>query len=318
MRNDVSMRNRRAARPRQTGMHRAAVVITVAALALSAFGCGDDEAAVRSDGTSTPGRGQLDAARYRGSGTVLESADHGPELCDGAAASLPPQCSGVPLIGWDWAAVDGEQSVEGTTWGEWEVTGTWDGRALTLTETPQRPRQYRDEGGPGLKSPCPEPPGGWEPVDPGMVNVGAQEAAMRVADQLPDVAGTWVDQSINPALADGYDPGDEAVANNPALLVINVQVTEDPARAETSIREVWGGPLCVSTVKHTMAELRTVQDQLWEQLGLEPPGVSSGGVDVSRNQVLVTVYVATPELIEDLDRRFGDAIAVTGLLEPLE
>ena len=62
---------------------------------------------------------------------------------------------------------------------------------------------------------------------------------------LPDVAGTWVDQSINPAMADGFDAGDEALANAPALLIINVQVTEDLARAEDrqQVLPAVGGPV---------------------------------------------------------------------------
>jgi len=36
---------------------------------------------------------------YQGSFTVLESPDHGPELCTSVRESLPPQCSGLPVGG---------------------------------------------------------------------------------------------------------------------------------------------------------------------------------------------------------------------------
>lgn len=309
------MGNRRMVRARLRHMRRLTLT-TLAVLAMFATGCGDDEAAVRSDGPNTPASDPVDVVIYRGSGTVLESPDHGPELCDGVMDSLPPQCSGVPLEGWDWAEVDSEESVAGTTWGSWEVTGTWDGGVLTLTEAPGQARQHRDDEGRGLTTPCPMPAGGWAPVDPTLVSLESQDAAMRAADQLPDVAGTWLDQSINPTLADGFGPGDEAVAPDPALLVINVQVTEDPVRAEAAIRGVWGGALCVSSAERTLAELQAIQDQLFEEYG-GPLGVSSGGVDVYLNQVGATAYVATPELTTDIERRFGAAVDLTGLLEPV-
>ena len=52
---------------------------------------------------------------YEGSFTVLESADHGPELYVQLAASMPPQCRGLPVVGWDWDAVADEETVGGTT-----------------------------------------------------------------------------------------------------------------------------------------------------------------------------------------------------------
>ncbi|WP_406673857.1 hypothetical protein WBK31_35795 [Nonomuraea sp. N2-4H] len=67
--------------------------------------------------------------------TVLESPEHGPQLCSTVAESLPPQCSGPDVVGWDWSKVRHE-SHGGTTWGQYRVVGTWDGAKLTLTEPP--------------------------------------------------------------------------------------------------------------------------------------------------------------------------------------
>jgi hypothetical protein len=278
--------------------------------------CGDDEDPVRSGASETTVGGSAAGALYRGSGTVLESPEHGPELCANVQDSLPPQCGGVPLIGWDWDAVDGEESASGTTWGDWEVTGTWDGEALTLTEPPVAPRAPA-EGYAGLETPCSTPDGGWAPVDPERVNSEAEQAAVDVANGLPDLAALWLDQSINPAFDDGFDEADETLANDPALMIINVMVTEDAARAETLIREVWGGALCVSLAEHTEAELRAIQEQLYEIYGSGLDGMASAGVDASMNKVRAGVLVATPELVADIERRFGDAVVVTGLLEPV-
>ena len=68
--------------------------------------------------------------------TVLES-DGTPMLCLGAIAeSYPPQCSGPTVIGWDWAAVDGEETASDVTWGAYAVWGDWDGETFTVTREP--------------------------------------------------------------------------------------------------------------------------------------------------------------------------------------
>ena len=66
--------------------------------------------------------------------TVLQQGDGAPELClGGVAESYPPQCSGPEIAGWDWDAVEAE-SAHGTTWGTYEVKGSWDGATFRLAE----------------------------------------------------------------------------------------------------------------------------------------------------------------------------------------
>lgn len=81
--------------------------------------------------------------RYHGSFLVLESPRHGPQLCVSWRDSLPPQCGGLPVRNWDWAAVEGAESMGGTTWGRWHVAGTFTGDALVLTEVPGPPEPER-------------------------------------------------------------------------------------------------------------------------------------------------------------------------------
>jgi hypothetical protein len=51
-----------------------------------------------------------------GVGTVVESPAHGPQLCLGAIMlSLPPQGGGPPITNWEWAAVTGNETLNGTT-----------------------------------------------------------------------------------------------------------------------------------------------------------------------------------------------------------
>ena len=57
------------------------------------------------------------------------------ELCLGAVAeSYPPQCSGVPLVGWSWDNVKGAESSGDVTWGAYAATGRYDGETFTMTQ----------------------------------------------------------------------------------------------------------------------------------------------------------------------------------------
>ena len=92
-----------------------------------------------SDSDTSPGRlGEVDPAPpegdVTGQGTVMDR-DGGVELCVGVVFQpYPPQCDGIPLEGWQWDAVDGEESAAGATWGEYAVTGTFDGERVTVTQ----------------------------------------------------------------------------------------------------------------------------------------------------------------------------------------
>lgn len=67
----------------------------------------------------------------------LDGGGRSVELCLGAIAeSYPPQCGGIPLEGWDWEAVDGEETASDHTWGAYAVTGRYDGEVFTVTADP--------------------------------------------------------------------------------------------------------------------------------------------------------------------------------------
>ncbi len=128
---------------------------------------------------------------HTGSGTVLQAPGEGPALCLGAvAASLPPQCSGVPLVGWDWTEADGEQSLHGTTWGDYTVTGRYD--VPTLTVTGQQAARHIAPPADPLTTPCPEPAGGWQVVDARRGSDAAREAAFALAHSAPDHVESWL------------------------------------------------------------------------------------------------------------------------------
>ncbi|CUR55094.1 conserved exported hypothetical protein [metagenome] len=83
--------------------------------------------------TSTPAAAGLVTTRWPV--TVLDDGD-GAELCAGGVLdSLPPQCGGPVLAGWAWSEHAGDfQRVHGVRWGEFVVTGRFDGEVFTPTE----------------------------------------------------------------------------------------------------------------------------------------------------------------------------------------
>lgn len=285
--------------------------MTLAVAALTA-GCGADETDVSASDDAPAGEDPR--AVYAVTATVLEDDAHGPHLCDTVQDSYPPQCSGHEIVGWDWAEVDDETSANGTTWGSYRVVGTWDGTRLTLTEPPGPP-VHDDEDGGGFDvdfaTPCPAPDGGWQVVDPATTSLDAQDQLGAMIQAHPDAAGLWVDQSINPALTDGVlDPGDERVANDPTLLVVNIRTTGDVDAMTAEARAIWGGALCVTTVEHRMSELQAIQAQL------TPPEVMRSLIDVVGNVVDVLVPVADDATVAELTERFGTAVRVEGWLQP--
>ena len=112
-----------------------------AALLLAALaGCADAELPGGSPsivGPDAPPSAIAADGEVLGTGTVLQKNGEEAQLCLGAVAeSYPPQCGGPPISGWDWAAVDGEETASGVTWGTYAVQGTWDGTRFTVTQPP--------------------------------------------------------------------------------------------------------------------------------------------------------------------------------------
>lgn len=237
--------------------------------------------------------------------TVLDDGD-GAELClGGVAESYPPQCSGLKLPGWDWAAHEGHfEEANGVRWGDFHVVGTFDGTQLTPTRvTPaaqwQGPALPEE---PDLTTPCPEPEGGWRVVDPALTTLETRDRVFEAAARLEGYAGAWLDGSRNPR------PDDD-----PAQVIVNVKVTGDPAAAEAELRKVWGGMLCVTTAERTEAELTAIQEEL-----SRVDGVLGAHGDAVHGRVELWVTYDDGTLQAQLDERYGDGVvAVTSALRPL-
>lgn len=119
------------------------------------------------------------------------------------------------------------------------LVGTFDGKTFTLTgpavvddRSVKRPTYVSPE----LTTPCPEPSGGWRPVDPAKATNPAFEATSKRAGAESGFGGLWIDQQY----LDDKTAETEA-ANDPARFIVNVTTTGDVAAMERKLREIWGG-----------------------------------------------------------------------------
>jgi len=234
--------------------------------------------------------------RYRASTTILESVEHGPQLCfGGVAESFPPQCGGPDLVGWSWDAVGDEESESGTTWTEATVVGTYDGRTFTLTEPPQAPQPLGDAGPqPDFAPACDAPDG-----DP-----SADSGSFRDPED-PDVAAVWVSSPDS-----GTSP----------QTIYNVIVRPGAAeRVRALVRESYAGLLCVvERNQPTRAELQALQSRVHAEAGGSP----LGGVfwsETFEQGGTVVVGCAIADAVSEawVAEHWGPHVDLVGELEPV-
>jgi hypothetical protein len=272
------------------------------ALALTAAACGSDDGGGSGSG---PGADRAEAGSdvptYEGNFTVLESADHGPQLCWIIATSYPPQCGGLDVVGWDWSSVDDETTAGTTIWGDYHLTGTYADGAFTLTEPPSPP-DAGDTTDPGIS----EPDFGPACDEPAVVDAGQGITEwMSVGLDAPGVVTTWV-----------TDPGPDGTGP----FVANVVVLPGSGAAITDhIRQTYGGPLCmVERQGPTEAELNAIQQELQDADARAHLGqVQSSSPDGRRGVVVATVWVVDGPAADYAQERWGDRVELQGVLEPV-
>ncbi|WP_157930753.1 hypothetical protein [Glycomyces xiaoerkulensis] len=164
--------------------------IAPAAALLAAAACGAGEDADDDRPAGGPGPNGSGATVYQGALTVIETPDHGPQLAGALAESYPPQGGGLDVEGWDWDEVEHESS-QGTSWGDYLVTGTFDGEAFVLTEDPVHADEVDMADYPHLQYTEPD-------IDPPAEELGAEEldgVYGDLSERFPAlVLGGWVDQ----------------------------------------------------------------------------------------------------------------------------
>jgi hypothetical protein len=283
----------------------------LAAVPLLLAGC----AAGNSGGDAHPRTSKAPQPRYQTTVTVLQSRDHGPELCLGAVwTSFPPQCRGLPITNWRWDQVEGQQTAVGTTWGTYRVVGTYDGVRFTVLRAdlappvrrPSAAERFKDEP----KSPCPQPEGGWPVPGPARRSEPYIEPLTRAARAEPDFAGVWLSY---------LEPMGHNVAEEPGEFVLNVAFTGDLERHRAELRPLWGGRLCVTRQQRSYRELLRIQRELHGTVGGELGlRVLSTGIREHANAVSLEVVVLEEGARQALDARYGlGAVQATAKLTPV-
>ncbi len=304
-------------------MGRGIVLALVLGAALT--GCGD----AASEGVSSPGPTAVSPTAalpadgpVRTSTTVLDDGD-GPVMClAGMAWTTPPTCDGPPVAGWDWDDHPEYDSTGVARWDEFDLVGTWDGTTFAVSEAVSVEPVDGLRNGPIGDYPfitsCEEPEGGWVVLDPATTTDAAKAEASRVAESLPDYGLVWGDQSINPVWPETVrdDPPSlevQRAMNDPRYTVLNVGVTDDLARAEAAVREVWGGPLCVHRLQNTFARLREVAEELQDL-----PGNLTPQFGTINNRVDLPVIYDDGSIQAWVDEEYGaGVVTVTSALQPV-
>lgn len=247
---------------------------------------------------------------YAADALVLDDPGREPVMCVGGVAdSLPPQCDGIPIVGWDWDAVEGEERASGSTWGSFHLVGTYDGTTFTVLETGPYEHAEPSEGDP-VDTPCAEPDGGWTSPDPSKASDADLRNLMHAVEDEPDFAGFWIDYLAEPIGEDTVEPGG---------VIVNVAFTGDLERHTAEIRDRWGGPLCVVHHERTLAELRRIQRELGDAGGLEAGlDVMWSSIDVQDNVVELGVIVADEAARVAVDAKYGPgAVELHPALKPV-
>ena len=307
------------------------LVTLVLVMAIFATGCGEGNGSAV---TSTVPPSQSTAATmatttittepetqvYGATGIVLDKEGVGPQLCSGVLDSLPPQCRGLPVVGFEWADVPWAETAGDTTWAEARVVGLFDGAALILTEPASEPDgRTRLVEDPDFSSPCPEPEGGWVVRDDVTATEETFEQARLYAEAVPGFAGLWVDNLQAVPDERTYGPGS---------YVANFSFTSDLDVHRTALEEIYGGPMCVSEGLRPLAELRDLQSEVFDAIftpQAEAAGIYAGyGASGSANQfagvVEVSVMVAAGDSAQAwLDDQFGPGtVVIYSFLQPYD
>lgn len=168
------------------GGRTAAVVLAASAALVAMSGCatGTGAGGGATDDDWVPTRPTI-VAEVRALGTVLDDGS-GPQLCLGpVAASYPPQCAGPPVEGWDWEALEGDETAAGVTWGVYAVWGDWDGETFTVTRDPIMAALYDPMVDPDAANP-------WDETLPEgpLAEAEAVDVQAELDDAVPDGLAT--------------------------------------------------------------------------------------------------------------------------------
>ena len=240
--------------------------------------------------------------QYEANTTVLESKEHGPMLClGGIMESYPPQCGDVPVDGWTWDAVEGEESANGTTWGGYHVRGTYEDDRFGVVKVGRfrnEPSRKDYDFSPACKKPWPSP-------NQSKTSHEDFEAAVTYANRQRNVSAVWV------SYLDEKDPPEQRDE-----MLLNAAFTGRLAHHQSEIRERWGGPLCVVRYETSRRQLSAIRREVGEMPEIRKWSLWSD-INEVQSYVEIGLIVLTEETEAKLRRRYGDLVKASGALQPV-
>ncbi len=221
---------------RPTCMRPMTIVAALTATWLLLAACGTDagdpatDRGSDPDATARPTRVPAAAGTVSTRGVVTVRDDGQPVVCLGPVAeSWPPQCDGPPLAGWDWrrerlvlgqpGAGHSYEQADGVRWGRYFLTGSWDGRVLTVeTAVPE-----------ALYDAAPEEPGDLPDPERDLSPAELDALAAELGGSLPGALSSYVDTGrafVDVVYDDGSLQAWADATHGPGVVVVNPMLVD--------------------------------------------------------------------------------------------
>jgi hypothetical protein len=146
-------------------------------------------------------------------------------------------------------------------------------------------------------------------VDRARVTDADLRAVMHAAEREPDSAGFWIDYV-----------GEPSENTKEGEIIAVAAFTGKLEGHKADLRELWGGPVCVTQHERTQAELDRIQEELGGEVGASLGfQVTWSAGNVVDNRVEVGVVVAGEEVVAAVAERYGaGAVLLMPALEPVQ
>jgi hypothetical protein len=231
-----------------------------------------------------------DGDEVTASGTVIAAPGRPVRFCALTPRKLPGRPGperppdgtfGVDLVGADLDRLTDPKTFETTRWGTAAVTGRYADGTVSVTsqgppvDRPRRPSSLPDG------TPCPPPPGGWQPGP--LDHAGIEALTTLVSDRAAAYGEVIMTYPDGPGMMDSG-----------ATEVLMVTTTLPPAEAERELRAHFTGNLCVRPAGRSRADVEAVWTRIRPDDDPAPwsrHGAYRGGADYIAGTAQVALVV---------------------------
>jgi hypothetical protein len=245
---------------------------------------------------------------------VLQDPDGTSRMC-GIASDVQylPGCGGPVVEGIPWSALDSQPAEAGGRFATLRFEARLeDGRLDVVGEVRNVPRRtVRDDSGyeeVADVSPCSGRELAAQPTDPSRITAAAMRSGLDVAVGVPGVTVAWQDTNDDATARPTQRPG-QVSGRGAHRWILDVRTTGDPDAVVAAVREVWGGPVCVT------GDDRLDFDALYDlQATLSQEGerylTRDLLYDERRHRLLLESYAPTESMQDELNQRYGEGSVV--------